>query len=245
MTGISGSGISSSAAQTSAAYRAVVTTAPRARSAAPRSSPPSSSASSGVCSPRSCASTTLEPDAARQARDAARARARRARSGHSSSTAVAEARLVAQARRPHLGVQAVVDLLAVDLRREPGELVVVGLLQRFEADAVGLLVEVAARDRVRPVEQAQLDERRTAVVLGRAVERERVGVVPSSTAASSYSARAWPISFCAIDENATSSSSVGAIPVHSESRQPRISSSSASAEEQLCPLAHAPPSGVP
>src|SRR5262249_14065725 len=40
-------------------------------------------------------------------------------------------------------------------------------------------------------------------------------------------ARAWPISFCAIDENATSSSSNGAIPVHSELRQPRISSSSA------------------
>src|SRR3954452_4046464 len=51
---------------------------------------------------------------------------------------------------------------------------------------------------------------------------------PSSVAASSYSARAWPISFCAIDEKATSSSSVGAIPVHSESRQPTISSSSAS-----------------
>src|SRR5689334_2672491 len=50
---------------------------------------------------------------------------------------------------------------------------------------------------------------------------------PSSSAASSYSARACPISFCAIEENATSSSSVGAIPVHSESRQPRISSSSA------------------
>src|SRR5690348_17952696 len=52
-------------------------------------------------------------------------------------------------------------------------------------------------------------------------------VVPSSRAASSYSARACPISFCAIDEKATSSSSKGAIPVHSESRQPRISSSSA------------------
>src|SRR4051794_16556756 len=49
----------------------------------------------------------------------------------------------------------------------------------------------------------------------------------SSVAASSYSARACPISFWAIDENATSSSSVGATPVHSESRQPRISSSSA------------------
>src|SRR5262249_40435365 len=53
-------------------------------------------------------------------------------------------------------------------------------------------------------------------------------VVPSSRAASSYAARAWPISFWAIEENATSSSSVGAIPVHSESRQPTTSSSSAS-----------------
>src|SRR5437763_4823898 len=52
-------------------------------------------------------------------------------------------------------------------------------------------------------------------------------VVPSSRAASSYSARACPISFWAMDENATSSSSSGAIPVHSEFRQPRISSSSA------------------
>src|SRR5215470_8983092 len=40
-------------------------------------------------------------------------------------------------------------------------------------------------------------------------------------------ARAWPISFWAIDEKATSSSSMGAMPVHSESRQPRTSSSSA------------------
>src|SRR3954451_8489700 len=42
-------------------------------------------------------------------------------------------------------------------------------------------------------------------------------------------ARACPISFCAIEEKATSSSSTGAIPVHSESRQPRTSSSSARA----------------
>src|SRR6478609_8219046 len=40
-------------------------------------------------------------------------------------------------------------------------------------------------------------------------------------------ARAWPISFWAIEEKATSSSSSGAIPVYSESRQPRTSSSSA------------------
>src|SRR5579864_675153 len=49
----------------------------------------------------------------------------------------------------------------------------------------------------------------------------------ASSESSSYTARAWPISFCAIDENATSSSSIGAIPVHSESRHPMISSSSA------------------
>src|SRR5712691_642657 len=59
-------------------------------------------------------------------------------------------------------------------------------------------------------------------------------VVPRSRAASSYSARAWPISFCAIDENATSSSRRGAIPVHSESRQPRISSSSAISRSSCC-----------
>src|SRR4051812_10170127 len=50
----------------------------------------------------------------------------------------------------------------------------------------------------------------------------------ASSLSSSYTARACPISFCAIDENATSSSSIGAIPVHSESRHPRTSSSSAS-----------------
>src|SRR5437763_10212570 len=57
-------------------------------------------------------------------------------------------------------------------------------------------------------------------------------VVPSSRAASSYSARACPISFWAIDENATSSSRLGAIPVHSESRHPRTSSSSASSSRR-------------
>src|SRR4051794_24064041 len=51
----------------------------------------------------------------------------------------------------------------------------------------------------------------------------------ASSESSSYTARACPISFCAIDENATSSSSIGAIPVHSESRHPMISSSSARA----------------
>src|SRR6266508_507934 len=50
---------------------------------------------------------------------------------------------------------------------------------------------------------------------------------PVRRAASSYHARACPISVWAIDEKATSSSRKGAIPVHSELRQPRISSSSA------------------
>src|ERR1051326_6406698 len=59
-------------------------------------------------------------------------------------------------------------------------------------------------------------------------------VMPRSRATSSYNARACPISFCAIDENATSSSSSGAMPVHSESRQPRISSSSAISSRSCC-----------
>ena len=67
-----------------------------------------------------------------------------------------------------------VDLLAVDLRRQPRELVVGTRAQRVKAEPVGLLVEIAASDRVRPVEQAQLDERRAAIRLGLTVERERV-----------------------------------------------------------------------
>src|SRR5919205_1332108 len=47
-------------------------------------------------------------------------------------------------------------------------------------------------------------------------------------------ARACPISFCAIEEKATSSSSIGAMPVHSESRQPMISSSSAISSNERC-----------
>src|SRR5436190_19481522 len=62
---------------------------------------------------------------------------------------------------------------------------------------------------------------------GRRSNASSSAVVPSSRAASSYAARACPISFWAIDEKATSSSSMGAIPVHSESRHPTISSSSA------------------
>ena len=73
-------------------------------------------------------------------------------------------------------MHAVVDLFAVDLRGEPRELRVVGRAQRVEPHAVRLLVQVAARDRVRPVQQAQLDERRAAVLVGCAIERERIRV---------------------------------------------------------------------
>ena len=85
-----------------------------------------SSASSGVCvaallSPATASSPTRRASSGR-------------RSGVEHAERVrpqlldrrAEAWLVAQAAGPHLGVQAVVDLLAVDLRREPCELRVVG-----------------------------------------------------------------------------------------------------------------------
>ena len=87
-----------------------------------------------------------------------------------------EPRLVAQARRPQLRVQPVIGLLAVDLRCQARQFGVVRLHQAVDADAVGLLVEIAAGDRVRPLEQMQFDERRAAVVVRLAVERERVGV---------------------------------------------------------------------
>ena len=134
-----------------------------------------SSASSGVCSPRSSRVDDVEPDAARQLRALLRLEhAERVRPQLVDRSR--KARLVAQALGPHLGVHAVVDLFAVDLRGEARELGVVGLAQRVDPHAVGFLVEIAARDRVRPVDQAQLDERRAAVLLRRAVERERVRV---------------------------------------------------------------------
>ena len=67
------------------------------------------------------------------------------------------------------------DLLAVDLRGEARDLGIVGRLERREADLVGRLVQPVPRDRARPLEPAQLDERRRPVLLGRAVERELVG----------------------------------------------------------------------
>ena len=69
-----------------------------------------------------------------------------------------------------------VDLLAVDLCSEACDGGIVGVFQRRDPDLVGGLVEPAARDRVRPVEEVELRERRAAVLVQRSVERECVGV---------------------------------------------------------------------
>jgi len=73
-------------------------------------------------------------------------------------------------------VDAVVGLLTVDLRGDAGELRVVRDAERVEPDRVRSLVEPVPRDRPCPLQPAQLDEGGGAVVLGRAVEGERVGV---------------------------------------------------------------------
>jgi hypothetical protein len=76
---------------------------------------------------------------------------------------------------PHLRVQAVVRLLAVDLCREPGDFPVVRLLEPFEPRRVRLFIEDVSRDRLLPVEQTELDELRALVLVRRSVERELVG----------------------------------------------------------------------
>ena len=96
--------------------------------------------------------------------------------GHSSATASWNRGSSLQPVVPHLGVHAVVRLLAVDLRREARDGGIGVVLQRGDPDLVGGLVQPAPRDRVRPVHQVELDERRAAVLLERPVERERVGV---------------------------------------------------------------------
>jgi hypothetical protein len=71
-------------------------------------------------------------------------------------------------------VHAVVGLLAVDLRREAGDLRVVRFLQARQPLGVGLLVQDMPSDRLLPGEQAQLDEPGTPVFSGCTVERELV-----------------------------------------------------------------------
>ena len=104
------------------------------------------------------------------------------RSAAASSSSAATKRGSSEPVEPHLSVQPVVGLLAVDLRREAGKLRIVRLLQLFEPLRVRLLVEERAERSSLPVGQAQLDEPRAAVLGRLPVERELVRVVPSSRA---------------------------------------------------------------
>ena len=130
MTGISGSGISSSAAQTCVGghHGAPGHRAPHLGHLVPERLelvrvPPRSTA---------CAESTRSPTRRASSRPLlGLEHAERVRPQLLDRRA--EARLVAQARRPHLRVHAVVDLLAVDLRREARELGVVRCLQRLDA----------------------------------------------------------------------------------------------------------------
>ncbi len=85
-----------------------------------------------------------------------------------------EARLALQPVEPHLRVHAVVGLLAVDLGGQTGDLGIVGSLQPLEPDRIRPFVQVVACDRLSPVEQPQLDDRRAAVLVRRAVEGQLV-----------------------------------------------------------------------
>jgi hypothetical protein len=74
-------------------------------------------------------------------------------------------------------VKPVIDLLALDLGGDPGQLRVVVLLQALDPDRVRRLVEDVPCDREGPVgHEPQLHERCTEVLLRTTVERERVGV---------------------------------------------------------------------
>jgi len=78
---------------------------------------------------------------------------------------------------PHLGVHAVVRLLAFDPLREPRDISIRRVEHDVNSDAVRSLVEPVARDRPGPVsDQGQLDKRRTQVLVGIPVEGERVRV---------------------------------------------------------------------
>ena len=129
ITGISGSGISSSAAQTSS----TVTIPPPARFGAHLGhlGPELRELRRVVAALACCDRLETDPAAELGTQlgldDAQRERPQ-------LGDRVAEARLVGETARPDLGVQPVVDLLAVDLRHESGELRVVTRAERVEAD---------------------------------------------------------------------------------------------------------------
>ena len=219
MTGISGSGISSNASQTCSA---VTIAHPPAPSAAPSSSRPRARRARRCA----CRARPHRPRRGRRARaSASRCSAGSTPSayGHSSSTAARNCGVVAQPLAPHLRVHAVVRLLAVDLRREPGD-----ARSSSSISAAMRISSATSYSQRRAIVCAQSSRRSSTSGAQRYSSSGRSNASASaSSVSSSYTARACPISFCAIDENATSSSSIGAIPVHSESRQPMTSSSSA------------------
>ena len=154
--------------------------------------------------------------------------------------------LAAQPLEPHLGVQAVVDLLALDLRGDSGELGVLVLLEARDPDRVRGLVEDVPRDRPRPVgHEPQLDERRAAVLLGLAVEGERVGIRPELRGGELVERPRVP-------DLVLRDRREGDVLLE-ERRDPRPLRVAPAEDqlvvgelkEQLCPLAHVPPSASP
>ena len=119
-----------------------------------------------------------------------------------------------------------------------GESVALCLIPRTAVHVVGDLVEPTSRDRATPVEQVQLDQRRAAVLLRLAVERERVRVVGQQLV---HRARMTDLVLCdrgerdVLFEHRRDSRPLGVAPpddqlVVSQAQQK---------------LVHAPPSGVP
>ena len=173
-TGISGSGISSNAAQT--CVRASPLRARGRGAAHASSSRPTAPRARRVCVPRSTASTSSSPT-----RRASSARCSGGTTpsayGHSSATA---SRKRGSSRRRACHSSACMRWYASSRSIFAARPATCGsgvAHQRLDANAIRLLVEPAPRDRVRPVEQPQLDERRAAVLVERPVERERVRVV--------------------------------------------------------------------
>ena len=88
---------------------------------------------------------------------------------------LAHLRVAAEPVEPHLGVHAVIDLLAIDLRSEAGDLRVGVLLERLDPDRVRRLVQIVPSDRRGPVrDEPQLHELRRAVLGRLPVEGELV-----------------------------------------------------------------------
>ena len=244
MTGISGSGISSSAAQTASAVTI------RAPGAERRTSVISSQSAVELGRVRAslralCQVGTWTAHAARELLALRRLQhAERVRPQLLDGRG--EARLVAQPRRPELGVQPVVDLFAVDLRRETGELGVVGLLQRLDPHPVGLLVQVAARDRAAPSRRAAAARRAARTGSRRARGRTRVRRRRCrARRPRARTARARARSRSARSTRTRHPPRASARSPSTPSRASRGSARRQPGSGAACPRVHVPPSGVP